>query len=73
MRKYRFPKAAYVRQLERLYDDLSGWREVYGREGTPGQWKRPRWQFVQRAQDLEQVQHDLMVAINHLYGLQELS
>lgn len=73
MRKNRFPKTAIVRQLERLYDELGQWREVYGRDsrGFPGY--TPRWQYEERFRQLGHVQHDLMRVINDLYGLVELS
>jgi len=73
MRKNRFPKLAYVRQLERLYDELGQWREVYGVQMRPLIGYQPRWQYEARFSQLETVQQDLMVAINHLYGLEELS
>jgi hypothetical protein len=73
MRKKRFPRLAYVRQLQTLYDELGWWRETYSRDGTDEQWRRPSWRYVARVEQLDQVQHDLMVAMNHLHGLEQLS
>jgi len=73
MRKSRFPKAAYVRRLEQLYADLSEWRDVYDGQVASGEIALPTWRYTARYYELEQVQHDLSVAINHLYGLTDLS
>jgi hypothetical protein len=73
MRKVRFPKAAYVRRLERLYAELSGWCEVYGRDDVTSWFQEPNPRLVERVQCIEHAQHQLRLAILAVYGIRDLS
>jgi hypothetical protein len=59
--------------LQRLYDDLGQWREVYGRDARREWGVPPPWQYEERFYQLADVQHQLLLTIDGLHGLVDLS
>lgn len=73
MKNQRFPRLAYVHQLERMYDELGGWREAYGSLLRDFPSDRSAGAYKDRNAELADIQHQLLRAITKLYGLRPLS
>jgi hypothetical protein len=73
MRKSRFPKAAYVRRLEQLYADLSWWRDEYHSRAKGDWFERRRHGFMDRQNELGEVQRHVLDALYSLDNLARLS
>lgn len=63
MRTGRFPRQAYVRQLEKLYEDLTHWRDTYIQARRNCHTLEEALPFAQRERHLEQVQSKLVRVI----------
>ena len=73
MRKYRFPRAAYVRQLERLYADLSEHRDVALTAARYSDQHDRGARLLHRSEELGDVQQLLAKAVYLLDNLRRLS
>lgn len=73
MNKSRFPRAAYVRRLETVYDELSAWRSIYMASASYALDEPQELRYEDRARVLEDVQHKIMDAIRTLESLPRVS
>jgi len=73
MRKSRFPRGAYVRQLDTLYGDLQDWRDRYWQLAHMDWFEPRRVGYADRQNAIAECQSHLMDAIVVLDNLPRIS